>query len=122
AIMARGGRAICVSRTVRDYVLEHYPRTDPERLRVIPRGIDPDAFQRRPRPDRGARAQAAAQFPELGGDGPLLLLPGRGTRLKGHVDALALLAGLRADGLDARLWMPGAREAGRERYLDELGR
>ena len=122
AIMARGERAICVSRTVRDYVLGHYPRTDPERLRVVARGIDPDAFPRRPHPDRDARAQAAAEFPALGGDGPLLLLPGRGTRLKGHADALTLLATLRADGLDARLWMPGARVAGRERYLDELDR
>ena len=43
-------------------------------------------------PDRDARAWAAAQHPALGGDGPLLLLPGRGTRLKGHADALALLA------------------------------
>ncbi|MGJ4730953.1 glycosyltransferase, partial [Luteimonas sp. SDU101] len=64
----------------------------------------------------------AAQHPALGGDGPLLLLPGRGTRLKGHVDALALLATLRAGGMDARLWMPGAREAGRERYIAELER
>src|SRR5690554_4627744 len=122
AIMARGERAICVSRTVRDYVLEHYPRTDPERLRVIPRGIDPGAFPRRPHPDREARARVAERYPALAGDGPLLLLPGRGTRLKGHADGLALLAALRADGTDARLWMPGAREAGRGRYLDELGR
>lgn len=121
AIMARGEQVICVSRTVRDYVLEHYPRTDPERLRVIPRGLDRQAFPRRRRPDPEARAQVAEQFPALGGDGPLLLLPGRGTRLKGHADALALLAALRAGGMDVRLWMPGAREAGRERYLDELG-
>ena len=50
----------------------------------------------------------------------MLLLPGRGTRLKGHADALALLAKLRGDGLDARLWLPGAREAGREAYIAEL--
>ncbi len=49
-----------------------------------------------------------------------MLLPGRGTRLKGHADALALLAALRRAGIDARLWMPGTREAGRERYLAEL--
>jgi len=40
--------------------------------------------------------------------------------LKGHADALALLQTLRAGGLDARLWMPGAREAGRESYIAEL--
>jgi glycosyltransferase involved in cell wall biosynthesis len=120
AIMTRGERVICVSETVRAYVLRHYPATDPTRLQVIPRGIDPAAFPPAPWPDRAARARVAVDCPELGGEGPLLLMPGRGTRLKGHGDALALLAALRADGLDARLWMPGAREPGREHYLDEL--
>lgn len=122
AVMTHGERVICVSRTVRDYVLAHYPATPPQRLRVIPRGIDPAAFPRAPHPDREARAAIAALHPALAGDGPLLLLPGRGTRLKGHADALVLLARLRADGLDARLWLPGAREAGRETYIAELER
>lgn len=120
AIMARSERTICVSDTVRDYVLKHYPDTDAARLRVIPRGIDPIAFPRAPSPDADARARVAALHPALDGDGPLLLLPGRGTRLKGHADALALLAALRSDGLDARLWMPGAREPGRETYIADL--
>ena len=120
AVMTRGERVICVSQTVRDYVLRHYPRTDPAALRVIARGIDPAAFPRAPMPDHDARAWAADQHPALAGDGPLLLLAGRGTRLKGHADALALLAALRADGCDARLWLPGAREAGREAYIVEL--
>ncbi|BCT92645.1 glycosyl transferase [Lysobacter helvus] len=120
AIMARGERVICVSETVRAYLLAHYPKTDPARLRVIPRGIDPQAFPRMPAPDREARARAAALHPALGGEGPLLLLPGRGTRLKGHVDALDLLHALRRDGVDARLWLPGSREHGRDRYLSEL--
>lgn len=120
AIMTRGERVICVSGTVRDYVLRHYPATDPATLRTIPRGIDPAAFPSTPWPDRAARARVAAQHPALSGAGPLLLLPGRGTRLKGHADALALLAALRGDGLDARLWMPGAREPGREQYIADL--
>ena len=120
AVMTRGERVICVSRTVRDYVLRHYPATDPLRLRLVPRGIDPRQFPRAPRPDHDARAQVAAQYPALGGEGPLLLLPGRGTRLKGHADAVALLATLRGGGMDARLWMPGARARGRERYLAEI--
>ena len=120
AIMARGERVICVSNTVRDYLLRHYPDIDPARLVVIPRGIEPSAFPRVPQPDPGARARIAALHPQLGGDGPLLLLPGRGTRLKGHADAIALLAALRAEGVDARLWMPGAAQAGREDYIEEL--
>ncbi|WP_066094028.1 glycosyltransferase [Xanthomonas massiliensis] len=120
AIMTRGERVICVSQTVRDYVLARYPALDPARLRVIPRGIDLAQFPRRGLPDPGARAWAATQAPALAGDGPWLLLPGRGTRLKGHADGLRLLAGLRAGGLDARLWLPGAVEPGREAYLREL--
>ena len=120
AIMTSGERVICVSSTVRDYVLRHYPQTNSAMLRVIPRGIDVADFPRRDRVDREARATLAMQYPALGGDGPLLLLPGRGTRLKGHADALAVLSRVRASGIDARLWMPGAREPGREDYVAAL--
>ena len=120
AIMARGERVICVSETVRRHVLEHYPRTAPDRLRVIPRGIDPRRFPPAPLPDPAARQAAAAAHAALGGDGPLLLLPGRGTRLKGHHDALRLLARLREDGSDARLWLPGALDPARVAYVAEL--
>ena len=122
AVMTRGERVICVSDTVRDYVLRHYPATDAAKLRVIPRGIDPAMFPRAPHPDPAARAWAATQHPALAAAGPLLLLPGRGTRLKGHTGALKLLATLRNRGIAARLWLPGAREAGRENYIVELER
>lgn len=120
AVMTYGERVICVSDTVRRYVLQHYPRTRTDKLRVIPRGIDPTQFPRAPWPDRAMRAEIADRFPVLGGEGPLLLLPGRGTRLKGHADAVRLLAGLRQAGSDARLWLPGAREPGREAYIQEM--
>lgn len=120
AVMTHGERVICVSDTVRAYLLRHYPRTDAGKLRVIPRGIDTDRFPRVARPDGVLRGEFAREHPQLGGEGPLLLLPGRGTRLKGHVDALRLLAALRADGGDARLWLPGARETGREGYIAEM--
>ncbi|KRG68611.1 glycosyltransferase [Pseudoxanthomonas dokdonensis] len=119
-VMTFGERVICVSDSVRGYVLKHYPRTAVDKLRVIPRGIDPLQFPPRPRPDPAARARFAAADPRLGGDGPLLLMPGRGTRLKGHADALQLLAGLRATGVDARLWLLGTDEPGRQAYVAEL--
>lgn len=117
AVMTYGERVICVSDTVRRYLLQHYPQTDPSKLVVIPRGIDPAQFPHTAHPDHEARAWAAAQHPALAGEGPLLLLPGRGTRLKGHHDAIVLLARLRRAGIDARVWMPGAREPGREQYV-----
>jgi len=118
-IMCRGETVICVSGSVRAHVLRHWPDTDPARLRVIPRGIDPDAFPRGFRPSQEWRVAFARDLPELQG-GRLLLLPGRGTRLKGHADAIRLLAALRAAGEDVRLWLLGAREPGREAYVDEL--
>ena len=122
AIMTRGDRVLCVSQTVRDYVVRHYPHAETVKLRVIPRGIDPAEFPRTPRPDDEARAWAAAMHPQLGGNGPLLLLPGRGTRLKGHVHALWLIANLRDEGIAAKLWLPGARERGlaRGQYISDL--
>lgn len=118
-IMRRGERVICVSDSVREYVLRQWPDTDPARLALIPRGIDPQQFPRGFQASDGWRTQFAADLPELQG-GRLLLLPGRGTRLKGHHDAIRLLAVLRATGEDARLWLLGTREPGREQYVAEL--
>ena len=118
-VMLRGERTICVSETVRVYALQHYPDTDPARLAVIPRGVDPSAFPRDVVPDAEWRVKFLETHPQIDG-GLLLLLPARGTRLKGHVHALTLLARLRADGVDARLLLAGVVQPGRRRYLTEL--
>ena len=118
-IMTRGDRVIAVSQTVRDFVLSHYPRFDTAKLTVIPRGIDPDAFPYGYRPEAAWRTRFFDEYPQLTG-APLLTLPGRGTRLKGHADAIALIAGLRALGIDARLLLLGIVERGREAYLREM--
>jgi len=122
AIMMSGERVICVSQTVRDYFLHHYPRTDPQKLRVIACGVDIDQFPRVARGNLPARQSIAAQYPLLAVDKPLLLLPGRGTRLKGHIHALRLLAALHAEGIFANLWMPGALQLGRQAYVQQLTR
>ena len=119
AILTRGERVICVSNTLRDYVMKHYPQVDPARITVIPRGIDPNEFPRGYRPTEEWRSRFFAEFPQLHG-GKLLTLSGRGTRLKGHRDAVELLAALRGRDVDARLLLLGAREAGREAYIAEV--
>jgi len=120
-IMTRAERVICVSQTVHDHLLHHYPRTDPARLCVIARGIDPAQYPRGFVPSVRWQQAFAAEFPQLQG-GRLLLLPGRGTRLKGHREAVNLLAALRARGEDARLLLLGAVQSGREHYLAEIRR
>jgi glycosyltransferase involved in cell wall biosynthesis len=119
AVMTRGEQVICVSESVRTYLLQHYPRTDPDKLVVIPRGIEPADFPADLCIDPTWRREFFERYPQLQG-APILTLPGRGTRLKGHAEAIELLAGLAGRGVDARLLLLGAAEAGRESYLAEL--
>jgi glycosyltransferase involved in cell wall biosynthesis len=86
---------------------------------VIPRGVDTTEFPFGYQPDEAWRRGFLMDFPQLDG-GALLTLAGRGTRLKGHRDAIELLAELVARGLDCRLLLLGAREPGREAYVAEL--
>ena len=118
AIMTRGERVIAVSETVRRHLLASYT-VDAKRIVVIPRGIDPARWPRDYRPSEAWQTWFYAQFPSLAGR-RLLLLPGRGTRLKGHTEAIRLLAALVCAGEDAALLLLGADEPGRERYLEEL--
>jgi glycosyltransferase involved in cell wall biosynthesis len=120
-IMTRGDRVICVSNTVRDYLLRHYASVDAAKLVVIPRGVDPNEFPHGYHPEGAWRERFFAEFAQLKG-APLLTLPGRGTRLKGHAEAIELVADLKARGIDTRLLLLGARQAGREAYVAELER
>lgn len=119
AILLRGERIVAVSQTMRDYVLSHYRWLEPGKVKVIPRGIDPDVFPYGHRPDDAWQKRFFAEFPALSG-APLLTLPGRGTRLKGHHDAIELLADLKRRGIEARLLLLGVIEPGREAYVAEL--
>lgn len=118
-VMLRGERVIVVSQSVRDFVLTHYPEVDAGRIRVVPRGIDMQAFPYGYRPDDVWRTEFFRRNPQLAG-APLLTLPGRGTRLKGHHDAIELVAALAARGMDTRLLLMGVVEPGREDYVQEL--
>lgn len=119
SIMVRGERVIVVSQSVRDYVLRHYRGLEPSRVRVIPRGIDPAMFPYGYRADETWKKAFFAEYPELAG-APLLTLAARGTRLKGHRDAIELLADLKRRGIEVRLLLLGVVEPGREAYVAEL--
>lgn len=119
AILTRGERVICVSGTVRSYVCAHYPAVDPARLKVIERGVDAADFPRGHRACDAWRTAFHAEHPALA-NRRWFVLPGRGTRLKGHAEAIELVARLREDGHDVALLLQGAVEAGRASYLSEL--
>lgn len=121
AIMTRGERVIAVSEAMRRHILDNYPRTDPQRVIVIPRGIDPDEFPHGYRPDEAWLASWKDEFPRLG-ETPLVTLPGRITRLKGHHELIELMSRLRERGVAAHGLIVGGEDPRRRAYADELRR
>jgi len=118
SIMARGRRTIAVSEAIRRYTLANYPAARPEDVVTIHGGADRAAFPYGHRPPPGWRERIDAEFPELRGR-RWLLLPGRFSRYKGHVDFLHLLAALRDDYPDVHGLVIGGSRPG-SRYQAEL--
>ena len=112
AVMASGDVVIANSEFTRDHVISRHG-TPPERIRVVPRGVDMLRFD----PARVARAEALTLRREWGvaRDATLWVLPGRLTGWKGQRVAIAALE--HAPG--AHLVCIGDAQ-GREGYLAEL--
>lgn len=119
AIMTCGERIIVVSETARRYVLDNYPKADPARIRLIYRGIDPAAFPRQYTPDVEWRADWYATFPSLK-NRFVVTLPGRMTRLKGHLDFLRMLVLLREEIPGLRGLIVGGEDPKRRAYAQEV--
>ncbi|MGE3622263.1 MAG: glycosyltransferase family 4 protein [Bdellovibrionales bacterium] len=91
SVMARGDRVIAISQFVGDYARSVYGVTE-DRLRIIPRGVDTARFDTAAvSPDRVSTLREQWKLPP---GMPVIMLPGRMSRWKGHlvlVDALAKL-------------------------------
>ena len=118
SVMASGERVIAISDYVADLVRHRYG-TDPSRLRVIPRGVNPAAFDAATvAPARVAHLRAAWQVPA---DRPVVLLPARLTRWKGQGVLLRALARLLPRPPFGLLVGEGAYRAELERDVRALG-
>ena len=94
SIMARGARVIANSHFTADHVAQRHG-VGPERLRVIPRGVDPVSFDPDAiAPERITRLAAAWRVPD---GAPVLLLPARLSPRKGQDVLLRALALMRHD-------------------------
>jgi glycosyltransferase involved in cell wall biosynthesis len=120
-IMTRGEAVIAVSEAARRYVLENYPATDPDRVRLIERGIDPKVFPYGYRPAESWMNRWYQEHPYLL-ERQVLTLPGRITRLKGHLDFLELLARLVRAQLPVYGLIVGAADPAHAAYLDQIQR
>ena len=93
AVMAKGDRVIAISHFIAGLIAERHG-IPAERIRIIPRGVDPRRFD--PAlvvPERLALLRATWDVPE---GYPVVLLPGRVTRWKGQgvlVEAMAAMPG-----------------------------
>ena len=119
AIMTRGERVIAVSESIRQYIVENYPRTDREIIRTILHGIDPQSCFSGFHPPCEWLSRWHEQQAGLAGK-CVLLLAGRLTRLKGHEDFLWLIAALKRAGIPAHGLIAGEAHAKKQAYLLEL--
>lgn len=117
-IMTRGERVIAVSEYIREYLLRCYPGIDPQRIHVIPRGVDPALYPYGYQPDATWLRSWQAQYPHLK-DKQLIVLPARLSRRKGQTDLIAAVAALRDTSVtrDLHTLIVGG---GREKYAAEL--
>ncbi|MFQ5644226.1 MAG: glycosyltransferase family 4 protein [Thiogranum sp.] len=118
-IMTRGEAVIVVSEAARRYVQENYPKTDSGRIHLIERGIDPKVYPFAYRPADSWMARWYQDFPFLL-ERQVLTLPGRITRLKGHLDFLQLLARLVQSGMPVYGLIVGGEDAAHSGYMREV--
>ena len=118
-IMTCGEQVICVSNSVRDYVLKHYPDVPAQKLKVIHRGVDPQAFPHGYQPPADWLKQWQADYPELQGK-YVITLPGRITRWKGALDFVQVIAQLKSRGLPAKGLLAGDAHPKKQAFLNEL--
>ena len=114
SVMARGDRVIANSHFIDHHIARHY-HPDPARVRVVPRGIDFERFD--PEQVANERMIRLSERWRLPDGAPVVLLPGRLSRWKGHrvlIEALALL-----DRTDIRCLLVGS-DQGRHGYHREL--
>ena len=93
SVMARGDRVIAISDFIADHIRDNYAIGD-DRLRVVARGVDIIDFD--PAAVSTERVANLATRWNLPDGKPVVMLPGRLARWKGHmvlVDAMAELAG-----------------------------
>ncbi len=115
AVMARGDIIIANSEFTKSHIIQEHG-TDPERIVVIPRGVDMAVFD--PALINPGDVKKLKSDWGIAEGQTVVLLPGRLTRWKGQLVAIAALEKLNADCVLVLLGDP----QGRQDYVDELNR
>jgi glycosyltransferase involved in cell wall biosynthesis len=119
AIMTKGEQVICVSNSVKDYVLKNYPKVSEDKLTVIHRGVDPTEFPYGYQPPEKWLESWNDDYPQLEGK-YVITLPGRITRWKGQLDFIAIISKLKEEGLPVHGLIVGEPHPRKRAFLDEV--
>lgn len=119
AVMTRGERVIAVSDSIVDYIRRNYPDVDPDRILRIYRGIDPDVYRPDFRPEAAWLERFYRENPQAAGRW-LLTLPGRITQIKGQMDLIEIVAGLKARGVPVHALLVGGVHPRRQEYWHKV--
>lgn len=118
-IMTRGERVICVSNSVKEYVLKNYPDIPEDKLTVIHRGVDPSEFPYGYQPPEAWLSEWHKSHPQLEGKF-VVTLPGRITRWKGSLDFIELIAQLKSADIPVHGLLAGAPHPKKLDFLEEV--
>ena len=117
AVMARAEHLIAISDCVKNYITTNY-KADERRISLIPRGLDPAAFNREACTPEWKK-ELFRQYPQLQNK-HIILMPGRLTRWKGQEAFLEMMSRLIRLRQDCHGVVVGDAEPGKQHYFDEL--
>jgi glycosyltransferase involved in cell wall biosynthesis len=118
-IMTRGEAVICVSNSVKDYVLKNYPDVPEDKLTVIHRGVAQASFPFGFQPDAHWLEQWQHDYPQLDGK-YIVTLPGRITRWKGPLDFVNVITELKQRRLPVHGLIVGEPHPRKLEFLQEV--
>ncbi len=118
-IMACGERVITVSEFMREHILQAYSDTDPEKVIVIPRGINTNLYYPGYQPESQWLTKWYREFPQTH-DKQILTLPGRISRRKGIEDFIAIIENLSQQNKKIHGLIIGDTNNAKKKYFHEL--
>ena len=118
SVMTCGDRVIAISEFIRGYILDNYRKVDPDHIRIIHRGVNIDIFD--PAKTTAARVIHLANEWRIPDGVPVVMLPGRLTRWKGHRVLFEALAQIKDRPMRCLIVGDDQGRSGYRRELDAL--
>ncbi|OOZ37144.1 glycosyltransferase family 4 protein [Solemya velesiana gill symbiont] len=118
-IMTKGEVVIAVSESIKEYILNNYPKVDPKRIQVIHRGVDRDIFSYGYTPDSEWLKVWHDENPGLPGK-YVVTMPGRLTRWKGQEHFIEVIQRLKQRGIPVHGLIVGGAHDKKQDFEHEL--